>query len=516
VTRLQRGLLLGVLASGLIAAEPECAGSFKARGDRMLHGDAADPDTGELLELPPGAPWVRPGSDGRLGTEDDEVRTFFFPPDVDLVVRTGTQFFSGPVPPPTLLGGLPEGVAEPFGEGSPVDFVVAAVDGRFGPGRLIPTAPDSLEGSPVLVVAFADLDGDGAIGVSLLDGDPLDASIEEAELEPVGRRLAIASGGRASGELFVSAGGPPGAELALIVGAAAFTGPFDPAHFGGEVPSGPMVMTRMPFLPETDPAEVIDGNLPGPADPFGLVGVEVKQALEPDPGIPDVGEAFTVPMDGSVPSVDGAEGHSGAFARFGLVAQPAADTFRDLPSRPLRPGLGSAGERVLYEVLQHAFLDDDGGASVRALRVVALDRLGNVTSPPGASLVTVVAEPPVRIVAPDGDGDPTREVVAVANTRGVGITIDDAGGAFDGPDGGGLTVQSASGLFHLPVWLPDPDLDDSGEVDAADAALAASLDRLAVGDPGYDFRADLTGDGRIDDDDVDAIVAEDGRIVSVP
>ncbi|MDH3685212.1 MAG: hypothetical protein OEP95_03255 [Myxococcales bacterium] len=514
MTRHQRVALLCVLAASCIAADPECARIFEAEGDLMLHRDIADPETGELLELPPFAPWVQPGADGRLGTGDDEVRSFaFLPADIDLIVRTGLRSFSGPVP---VRSRPPDVVAEPFGEGTPLEFVVAAVNGYPGPGWLEPTDPPSLEGSPVLVMAFADLDGDGAIGITLSDGDPFDASLEGAELEPVGRRLAIASGGRASGEFFVSAGGPPGAELDLIVGAAAFTGPFDPGHFGGEVPSGPMVMTRLPFLPETDPNEVIDGNLPGPADPFGLAGVEVKQALEPDPTVPDIGESFTVPVHGIAPSIDGARAHSGAFARFGLVAEPAASSYRDLASRPLRPGLDSSGDRVLFEVLQHAFVDDDGSASARVLRVVALDRFGNVTTPSPGSTVTVVADGPVRITSPDGDGNPAREVVVLSNARGIALTIDDGGGAFDDSNLGGLSLEYAGGLSQLPIWLPDPDVDDSGEVDGADVALAQSLDRLEVGDPGYDFQVDLTGDGRIDEDDVVRILANDGLIVSIP
>jgi hypothetical protein len=502
-------------AIACLGAEPRCATIYDDPDDPMLHWDVADPDTFELLELPPGAPWIRPGPDGELGTDDDDIWDFIRP-DVDLVVRTGIGSFSGPVPPPTGAGTPPTAVAEPFGEGTPILFVVAATDGNPLGGVGSPVAPPSLVDVPVLLIAFADLDGDGAIGITLLDGDPLDVSLEEAELEPVGRRLVLASGGRASGEIFVSSGGPPGAEPIVMVGAVAYAGPFDPGHFGGEVPNGPMVMTQLPFLPETDPVEVIDGNLPRPADPMGLAGVEVKNALEPDPTVPAIGESFTIPVDGSAPSIDTARAQSGAFARFGLAAEPEAATYRNLPSRPLRPGLDSAGGRAAFEILQHAFLADDGGTSGRSLRVVALDRLGNVTTPPGASAVTVLAEPPVRITAPDTDGDFSSEELDLADARGAVITIDDDGGVFDGADRGGLLVEFGAALFQLDVWLPDPDVDDSGTVDAADANLVRSLDRLRVGDPGYDFRADLTGDGRIDDDDVDAVEAENGRNVAVP
>jgi hypothetical protein len=49
----------------------------------------------------------------------------------------------------------------------------------------MPILSPELEGKPVLVIAFADLDDDGFVGVTELDGDPLDWVIKESELEPV-------------------------------------------------------------------------------------------------------------------------------------------------------------------------------------------------------------------------------------------------------------------------------------------------------------------------------------------
>ena len=94
--------------------------------------------------------------------------------------------------------------------------------------------------------------------------------------------------------------------------------------------------------------------------------------------------------------------------------------------------------------------------------------------------------------------------------------IDDAGGVWDDADRGGLIVESASGLFQLDVTFPDPDVDDSGSVDAADVAIVEASDRLELGDPGFDPRLDLTGDGRIDEDDALAVEDALGSVVATP
>ncbi len=73
----------------------------------------------------------------------------------------------------------------------------------------------------MLVIAFADLDDDGFVGVTELDGDSLDWVIKESELEPVGRHFAFFPNGQASGELFSGAGAGPGRELRLVLTAIA-------------------------------------------------------------------------------------------------------------------------------------------------------------------------------------------------------------------------------------------------------------------------------------------------------
>jgi hypothetical protein len=516
-----RRLRARVVALAAVAATTlavRCVGFQWDPADPMLHLEAIDPDTGKVVEMPAGTPAIFSGPDARFGTADDQIFPFVTG-DVDLVVRSGTRGFTGPFPPAAIAGGvasLPEAIAEPFGDGSPVPFVVAASDGRPDPPTGDPVSPPSLVGAPILAVAFGDLDGDGFIGITQLDGNASDASLEEEELRPVGRVFAIASGGRADGQIAIGAGGPPGAELLVALGAAAYAGPFDAQHFGGRVPDGPMVMTQLPFLPRTAPDDVIDGNAPGPADPGALVGAQIEPAYVPQPGTPQVGERYTLRASAPSPSLDFARARSGALARFGLAAAPDPGRYRSLPGRPLRPGLDGAGARAVYEILQQIWLPDDGASSTLSARVVPLDRLGNVTTTSSPTLVTLHAAGGLRIVSPNLDGDPSVETVSVANARGVPIELDDAGaGSFDDPDGS-LTLESAGGLLRLDVFLADPDVDDSGSVTAQDVSLVDAARGSDLGEPLYDPRFDLTGDGRIASDDRSLVQNHLGESVPVP
>jgi len=486
--------------------------------DPLLHGDRINSATGRVVENVPRTPIVWPGADGTLGTRDDVIAPLPTG-DNDLVLRSGITGFTGPIPAPSARdAGGPLAVAEPFGGGTPVPFVVSAVDGHQGVEFGVPVVSPSLEGAPVLALAFADLDGDGFVGITHLDGNPFDAEIERAELEPVGRRIALVQGGRASGSLFVSAGGPGAAPLRVVLGAAAYAGSFDPGFFNGAVPDGPAVMTRLPFVPRTNPIQAIDagGGALLPAHPDSRAAVELGSAVDPDPSDPRFGEYFTLRTDGSDETIDAAWVSSGAFVRFGLGMRPNPETYHHLVSRPLRPGFDYYGWVVPYEILQHFSLADDGAASVQILRVLPLDRLGNVAERTEPALVTLRTGGAVRIVWPDLDGDPTVEILEVADTRGVDVIIDDSGGSFDDPPTDRLVVEGAGGLFYLDVSLPDPDVDESTLVDAADIAIVAALRGVRFGDADFDGRYDLNGDGVIHDADVAAVAAHQGTVIPVP
>jgi len=514
VTR-RRTQLAWALVLGAICLAGTCARRANLPDDPLLDSDLLAPQSDRVAEIVPGAHWIDLGPDGKYATADDEVRNWIG--DTDLVVRTGMTAFSGPFPPALPAALAPLATSEPFGLGLPIHFVVApsswAKAGEVGD----PVTSPSVEGKPVVVVAFADLDGDGYVGVTELDGDPADTEIEESELEPVGRRLAFFSGGQAGGALSVSAGGPSGTSLSLVVGASAYAGDLDPTFFGGQVPDGPAVMSELPFLPRTDPQRVIDTGPagPSPADPDGLLAVQIEPSFTPDPADPIVSESFSLATDGSRVTLGTARSHSGTFARvgLGLLADPAH--YRSLPGRPLRPGRDDSGSRVLYEILQRLHVPDDGPASQVHVRLLPLDRLGNVADLAAPQSVALRVSGGVRITAPDVDGDPQSELLSVPSD-GIDLSLDDLGTAFDDVDEGQLIVEASSGLYRVDLLLPDPDLDDSGLVDGNDLVTVVTLSGTRLGDPAYQARADLDGDGVIGSKDQKIVASFFGLTVPVP
>ncbi len=390
--------------------------------DPIFAGDFVDPATGEVVELQPGAPWIQPGPDGDFGDEDDVV-DFSHLGDVDLVIRAGRLGFEGPIPATSpLIGDIPVTVAEPFGEGVPVEFVVVPSNGMTPPDAGQPILSPLLEGAPVLVIAFADLDGDGFIGVTHLDGDFTDDAVEAREVDPVGRQFAFFQDGQAAGKLRIAVGSPR-ENLRIALTAVAYVGLTRDDFFGGVVPDGPAVMTRLPTFPRTDPDRVIDGNLPPAADPDSPIGVEIEDEFTPDPAAP-YGETFTLPTDGSDPSVDIAIALSGSVSHFGFARRVTPALFDDDLGGPLRLGLDEAGRLSLLEILD-PFALDGGGAAL--LRLVPLDRLGNIAALAVARQVAIVAGGGLAIVSPDLDGDPSQEVIQVSGPEGAVVQISGAG-----------------------------------------------------------------------------------------
>ena len=498
---------IGILAAAAVTLAFQCGPPRP--DDAMLTPDLWNVAEGRVLEIVPGAPLVDPGPDEELGTADDLVDPRIVG-DVDLVARIGPLSDGDAFTSGKLLATAPEIVVAPFGAGAALDVEIGAASSASYPALGAPTAAPSLEGVPIVIAAFPDLDGDGYIGVTNLDGDPTDALTEEAELLPTGRQVGFAMDGVAAETLRVRAAGPPGAPLVHVVGGGAWTAELDE---GGFLPTGPFVSTRLPFLPVTDPSEVAD---PGtPIDPINGFSIDIEDRFVPNPADPLQGEAFTIPTDGSSTSNDLFVAISGAPVRFGVVAEPEPGFEPEL-WRPLRPAIGDAGERILVESLERLVLPDDGAASTRTLRVVALDGLGNIAVPDGSASVTLTVAGGLRIVAPDSDGDLSAELVTVTGVEGIEITIDDAGLALDDALEASLVADAGDLPNELPVFLPDPDVDDSGSVDGDDLAAVEDARGVRVGEASFEARLDLDGDGRVTDEDAAIVEASLGLGIAVP
>lgn len=433
-----------------------------AQGD-PLAADPIDPDEqDEAAAIVPGAPWILAGPDDEFGTPDDvfipEVRG-----DIDLVVRVRPADFSAgfPLPSPLRRELFPT-FAMPFGRGLPIPFAVVPSDGdpSLPAGR--PVVPDFFRGLPVLVLAFADLDGDGFIGRTHLDGETGDLALETLELYPVGRRYAVSRGKVAEGMLNVSVGSPGGVRLAL--GAAAILGPFEnpnlpcsgchswpspaadrlfiPLIDGADVaPEGSFVMTQLPFLPDTDvdfrdaPRDLV------PAHPDSRVAVQVEIALLPDPADPRVGEAFTLPLDGSSPSIDVALAYSGSARRMALALPVDPVGWRPTAGRIVRPTVDEDGQPAVLEILQRMELTEP-----TAFRVVRLDELGNVARwTYDGPVTTLLASGGIRILEPDADDDPMRETLDVTTAAGTPVRLAPTAPGADGT----LLVDSAGGISRV-------------------------------------------------------------------
>lgn len=516
---MKRGTLCALVAVACVSLAASRCRIGKA-DDPMLDLDIFEGATWDAAEIVPDAPWIRAGRDRQLGTDDDrfeiDVRG-----DADLVLRTGRDSIGATIPAPSAAGPLaswPQGVAEPYGTGVPIPYVIVPVDAWEGPPPGRPAAPPYWSGLPLLVFAFADLDGDGFIGVTHLDGDPTDHALEEAEWEPVARRFTFGADGIASGTIQIGVGGPPMHPVRVALCAAAWAGALDPAFLGGNVPRGPAVMTRVPFLPEMAPTRVLEGGAAGPppAAPDALVGVEIRPAVAPDPADPRFGESFTLRLDGSDATIDAARVTAGVAARFGLVQVPDPLQYRAIPERPLRPALAADGSLHGVEVLRRLFVPDDGSATRVSLRAVALDQLGNVTAPAASASIVVRVTGPLRIASPDQDGDPARETLFVSDALGTALEIDDTGGAFDGADTGAIVLEAADSNGRTAVLLPDPDVDDDGIVTAADVDAIRDARGARLGEPAYEARLDLDASGRVDGADEDRAEASLGATASIP
>lgn len=484
-------------------------------GDPVLDNDPIDPRTGRPAEIVPGTLRLDPGRDGRFGTGDDVFGPEYG--DVDIIVRTGLTSFEGAVPlpatyrpdgVPTTVAGI-GGLAGLAGGIEPLRFAVAMTDGELAVNP--PVVTPYLAGMPVLVMAFADADGDGYIGVTHSDGDTSDAAREEAELIPVARRLAFFGEDVAGGVISLGVGGPAASPVRIALTAVAYMGPRHADFHEGAIPDGPLVMTKLPFLPRSGIKAVFGGGgVGGPGGPNEPFEADLEPLVVPNPTIH--GEAYTLMTNGGQLSTDVAIARSGPVVRYGVVREV------DTPYHgvQVRRGLRENGEATAVQVPPRLSLADDGDATSTELRIVPLDQLENVTDPRGWRLIRVTTTGGLRIVSPDIDADPQHELVPVFDARGTAIVVDDSGGAFDDADDASLLIEEWGGSHPVAVTFADPDVDDSLQVDETDRDLVRALRDTNYGEPGFAPRYDLNGDGMIDGADFNIVSRSLGMDVPAP
>jgi len=450
----------------LLLSMAALAAAVPAGAQSVFSGDPIDPLTGAAYVMLPGVPLLHAGEDERW--DGDDVVQLGTIGDVDLVIRTTAFAAAFPAPAagvamaPVLVAG-----GTPTGAGSDAFFQLALSDGAAAPPAGHPLGGTELDGRGVLVLAWADLDGDGFVGPRSADGDG-DAQLELQEaLAPVGRQVALLLGGVASGDIAVGLGAPASVGgLGVVLTAAALTGPSAPVFL-----DGPPIATLLPLLPPVDITR-ITGNDPPAPDPDYLVDIELEVEADrwfvPAPGDVLPGDPMAIPLDGSSASVDLLQARAGDAVGAGL-ARPLGAGFVADPARRILPAVGAGGTRLPVEALTALALGDDGPGNDVTLALYPADRLGNPTDPAaGPMVVELRTGPGLALIAPDADGDPRREVVTLTNAEALLLTLDDAGGAADG---GGLVDLVASTAGAPTAML---------RVDLGGAPPAPLIDRARV------------------------------------
>jgi len=408
-----------------------------ARAASVFDGDPIDPGTGRAHPILPGVPLILPQADGKFRPPIVDPGTIG---DVDIVVRAGHLGIGPLMPPPvttppTAIAGGSRVVA-----GSEIPFTVIAVTAAGNP-----LGGTSLDGIPVVVTAFADLDGDGIVGPTTRDAAgaaDLEREYQEAAFL-IGRQVALFSGGVAQGTVSVWKGAPASAGgLTVVLTAMAYVGAFSPSFFAGNVPDGPGVATLMPFFPRLDPDRVVDGNGGGGrAEPGERLGVELEPAFDPPLDDPVLGTPFALPTDGTSATIDRARVVGGAMSRARFVALAPATGYDPEIEAPLVRGGGG----LLFVPQTQASVGDDGPGNGTSVRLVPVDAMDQITDPPAGAAVTLVAGAGLAIAVPDADGDPTRETVPLASAAGIDVVLDDTGGTND--SGATSTVAVLMGGF---------------------------------------------------------------------
>ena len=489
-----------LLVVGLAAAAP--AAHFP-----IFDNDPVDSSTGRPYPILPGTPLILPQPDGKY---DPPIVDRSTTGDVDLVVRAGTVMIGPSIPPPatsprTAVAGSPALVP-----GSGIPFTVAVSDGSSATATGHPLLGPEMDGIPVLVLAFADFDGDGVIGPTSADDDGVADDARELQESDylIGRQVSLFHNGVAQGTLYIWKGAPASAGgLRVVLTAIAYVGSFSPSFFFGSVPDGPPVATRMPFFPRYDPDRVVEANgRGGPAEPAHRLGIELEPAFEPPVDDPDLGTPFALPTDGSSPTIDRVAVAGGPMSRLRCVRPSSAAGFPVGAAVPLYRGAAGA----LYEDLTSVDVPDNGRGTAIPVRLVPVDAFDNVTDPPAGAQATLIAGPGLVIAEPDTDGDPTRETVPIGGADGVDVALDDTGGMGDSGTASTLTVA----VGGVPVetlavrFVPGPAATEVPSITHDE--LAGHPDSVVVGHPLHDTVVVVVDDPQRDAESVTGAITLNG------
>ena len=196
-----------VLLAGLAA--PAGASSFP-----VFDNDPVDSSSGRPYPILPGTPLILPQPNGKFNPPIVDSSTVG---DVDLVVRAGTIMVGPSIPPPSASPTTAVAGGAAMAGGSGIPFTVVVSDGNGTPASGNPLLGPEMDGIPVLVAAFADLDGDGVVGPTNADDGGADDDARELQESDylVGRQIAIFHNGVAQGTLFVWKGAPAGGSVTL-------------------------------------------------------------------------------------------------------------------------------------------------------------------------------------------------------------------------------------------------------------------------------------------------------------
>jgi len=411
----------------------------------VFQGDPVDP-LGKTYVMLPGVPLVQPGEDEQWATDDDVIDPGTIG-DVDVVLRTGNTYTpgSGVIPPAATLALAPvvaAGGTTLQATGNEAAYQLIVSDGAASPATGNPLTNTDLNGRGALILAYADLDGDGFLGATTLDpeGSADDAVELQEALTPIGQRLGVMSAGLAAGPLAIASGLPASmGGLGVVVVGGAITGASSPLFLDGQ-----WIATLLPCMWPIDVTRVV-GNNPGLPDPLGLVDVEfeLEDFYCPAPNDPVLGTPYAIPLDGSSVTTDLLRAESGAATAPGLARPIIAAGFVAASLRRLTPVVSSLGVRAVVEPAHALALGDDGpGGSQAQLVVFPADKLGNQADVPfGGSELALEVSPNLRIVSPDTDSDPQHETVAFSSTGFATVTLDDAGVAGDGGASGHVVAS---------------------------------------------------------------------------